>query len=58
MTIKMATETIEKIERLDKKRAEKHKEIQRTSITLKEVRGNRAAGGDTKNGLFEVAVQR
>lgn len=58
MTIKMATETIEKIERLDKKRAEKHKEIQRTSITLKVLRGNRAAGEHTKYDLFEVPVQR
>lgn len=51
---------IEKIEHLDKKRAEKqkHKEIQRTSITLKVLRGNRAAGEHTKYDLFEVPVQR
>ena len=38
-------ETIEKIERLDKKRAGEHKEkeILRTSIVLKVMRGNRAA---------------
>lgn len=53
-------ETIEKIERLDKKREgeHKHKEILRSSITLKVMRGNRAAGEHTKYDLFEVPVQR
>lgn len=51
-------DTIEKIERLDKKRGGEHKEILRTSITLKVMRGNRAAGERTKYDLFEVPVQR
>src|SRR5690348_16435997 len=54
-------ETIEKIERIDKKRAEKqhgHKEILRTSVTLKVLRGNRATGDRTQYDLFEVPVQR
>ena len=54
----MATETIEKIEHLDKKLKEKKREIQRTSITLKIFRGNRAAGEHGKYDLFEVPVQR
>jgi succinate dehydrogenase / fumarate reductase iron-sulfur subunit len=54
----MMGETIEKIERLDKKREERHKEILRTSITLKVMRGNRAAGERSKYDLFDVPVQR
>jgi succinate dehydrogenase / fumarate reductase iron-sulfur subunit len=53
-------ETIEKIERLDKKREgeHKHKEILRSSIMLKVMRGNRAAGEKPEYDLFEVPVQR
>jgi succinate dehydrogenase / fumarate reductase iron-sulfur subunit len=53
-------ETIEKIEHLDKKRAEGHKEkeILRSSITLKVLRANRAAGEPVKYDTFEVPVQR
>jgi succinate dehydrogenase / fumarate reductase iron-sulfur subunit len=53
-------ETIEKIERLDKKRAGEHKEkeILRTSIVLKVMRGNRAAKEPAKYDTFEVPVQR
>lgn len=53
-------ETIEKIEHLDKKRAKEHKEkeILRSSITLKVLRANRAAGEPVKYDTFEVPVQR
>lgn len=53
-------ETIEKIEHLDKKRAKAHKEkeILRSSITLKVLRANRAAGEPVKYDTFEVPVQR
>lgn len=53
-------ETIEKIEHLDKKRARGHKEkeILRSSITLKVLRANRAAGEPVKYDTFEVPVQR
>jgi succinate dehydrogenase / fumarate reductase iron-sulfur subunit len=51
-------ETIEKIELLDKKRERKGKEILRSSITLKVLRGNRAAGEKLHYDLFEVPVQR
>ena len=36
-------DTIEKLERLDKKREHKEKEILRSSITLKVLRGNATA---------------
>lgn len=54
------TETIEKIERLDKKRAKEHvgKEILRSSITLKVFRANRAVGEAARYDTFEVPVQR
>jgi succinate dehydrogenase / fumarate reductase, iron-sulfur subunit len=54
------TETIEKIEHLDKKRAKQHKEkeILRSSITLKVLRANRAAGEPVRYDTFEVPVQR
>jgi len=53
-------ETIEKLERLDKKRAKEHKgkEILRSSITLKVLRANRAAGEQARYDTFEVPVQR
>lgn len=53
-------ETIEKLERLDKKRAKEHKgkEILRSSITLKVLRANRATGEQAKYDTFEVPVQR
>jgi succinate dehydrogenase / fumarate reductase iron-sulfur subunit len=52
---------IEKIEHLDKKRADKkknEKEIIRTSVTLKVFRGNEALHDGTKYDVFEVPVQR
>lgn len=50
--------TIEKIERLDRKRERRGKEILRTSVTLKVLRGNRAAGEKPHYDIFEVPVQR
>ena len=60
------TETIEKLEHLEKKRAreeKKHKErkgkeILRSTITLKVLRGNRAAGQTERYDTFQVPVQR
>lgn len=54
------TEIIEKIENLDKKRENGHKEkeILRSSITLKVLRANRAAGESTRYDTYEVPVQR
>jgi succinate dehydrogenase / fumarate reductase iron-sulfur subunit len=51
---------IEKLEHLDKKRAKEHKEkeILRSSITLKVLRANRAAGEPARYDTFEVPVQR
>lgn len=54
------TETIEKLERLDKKRSKEHKEkeILRSSITLKILRANRAANEPAHYDTIEVPVQR
>lgn len=57
--------TIEKLEHLDKKRAEKkregahkEKEVLRSSVTLKVLRANKAAGEKPHYDTFEVPVQR
>ncbi len=54
------TDTIEKLERLDKKRSKEHKEkeILRSSITLKILRANRAANEPAHYDTIEVPVQR
>lgn len=54
------TMIVEKLELLDKKRSKGHnqKEILRSSIILKVMRGNRAAGEKQRYDTFEVPVQR
>ena len=54
------TMIVEKLEHLDKKRANAHKEkeILRSSVTLKVMRANRAAGEKPHYDTFDVPVQR
>lgn len=54
----MTEQTIEKIEKLDKKREHKEKEYPKSSVLLKIYRANKAAGEQAHFDSIEVPVQR